>query len=78
MISLIDMFNDNPWYLDEIFTIDNHKFEQHIPDKSQTKPPLKNENTSDKRTSFFGLDIKVIGSDVHTCNSVCDNRDDLR
>ena len=32
-------------------------------------------NTSDKETSFLDLNIKVIGSDVHT--SVYDKRDDL-
>ena len=28
---LIDMFIDNPRYLDDIFTIDNPEFEKHIP-----------------------------------------------
>ena len=32
-------------------------------------------NTSDKETSFLDLNIKVIGSDIHT--SVYDKRDDL-
>ena len=29
---LIDMFNDTPRYLDDIFTIDSPEFEKHIPD----------------------------------------------
>ena len=32
-------------------------------------------NTSDKETSFLDLNIKVIGSDIHT--SVYDKRDDF-
>ena len=32
-------------------------------------------NTSDEETSFLDLNIKVIGSDIHT--SVCDKRDDF-
>ena len=29
---LIDKFNDTPRYLDDIFTIDNPSFAEHIPD----------------------------------------------
>ena len=29
---LINMFNDTPRYLDDIFTIDNPEFEKYIPD----------------------------------------------
>ena len=36
---------------------------------------LNKANTSDKETSFLDLNIKVIGSDVHT--SVYDKRDDF-
>ena len=36
---------------------------------------LNKANTSDKQTSFLDLDIKVIGSDIHT--SVYDKRDDF-
>ena len=54
------MFNDTSQYLDNICTIDNPEFEKHIPDKE---------------TSFLGLTIKVIGSDVHT--SVYNKRDDF-
>ena len=73
---LIDMFNDTSRYLDDIFTIDNPEFEKHISwyiskgNYSWTKA-----NTSDKETSFLDLNIKVIGSDVHT--SVYDKRDDF-
>ena len=36
---------------------------------------LNKANTSDKETSFLDLNIKVIGSDIHT--SVYDKRDDF-
>ena len=29
---LIDKFNDTSWYLDDIFTINNPAFAEHIPD----------------------------------------------
>ena len=69
------MFNDTFRYLDDIFTIDNPEFEKHIPDIYPTELQLNKANTSDKETSFLDLDIKVIGSDVHT--SVYDKRDDV-
>ena len=72
---LIDMFNDTSRYLDVIFTIDNLEFETHFPDIYQTELQLNKANTSDKETSFLVLNIKVIGSDVHTC--VYDKRDDF-
>ena len=61
--------------LDDIFTIDNPEFEKHIPDIYPTKLQLNKANTSDKETSFLDLNIKVIGSGVHT--SVYDKRDDF-
>ena len=70
---LIDMFNDTSRYLDDIFTIDNHEFEKHIPDIYPTELQLNKAIMSDKETSF--LDLKVVGSDVHT--SVYDKRDDF-
>ena len=73
--NLIDMFNDTSRYLDDIFTIDNPEFEKHIPDIYPTELQLNKENTLDKETSFLDLNIKVIGSDVHT--SVYDKRDDF-
>ena len=72
---LIDMFNDNSRYLDDIFTIDNPEFEKHIPDIYPPELPLNKAITSDKETSFLDLNIKVVGSDVH--NSVYDKRDDF-
>ena len=86
---LIDMFNDTSRYLDDIFTIDNSEFKKYIPDKYPaerqlnkaitSKYPaerqLNKANTSDKETSFLDLNIKVIGSDIHT--SVHDKRDDF-
>ena len=72
---LIDMFNDTSRYLDDIFTIDNPEFEKYIPDIYPAELQLNKANTSDKETSFLDLNIKVIGSDIHT--SVYDKRDDF-
>ena len=71
---LIDMFNDTSRYLGDIFTIDNREFEKHFPDIYPTELQLNKANTSDKET-FLDLNIKVMGSDVHT--SVYDKRDDF-
>ena len=38
---LIDKFNDTFRYLDDIFTIDNHEFAEHIPDIYPRKLQLK-------------------------------------
>ena len=67
---LIDMFNDTSRYLD-----DNPEFEKCIPDIYPAEHQMNKANTSDKETSFLGLNIKVIGSDIHT--SVYDKRDDF-
>ena len=72
---LKDMFYDTSRYLDDIFTIDNPEFEKHIPDIYPTELQLNKANNSDKETSFLDLNIKVIGSDVHT--SVYAKRDDF-
>ena len=72
---LIDMFNDTSRYLDDIFTIDNPEFEKHISYIYPAELQLNKANTSDKETSFLDLNIKVIGSDIHT--SVYDKRDDF-
>ena len=69
------MFNDTSRYLDDIFTIDNPKFEIHIPDIYPAEFQLNKAITSDKETSFLDLNIKVIGSDIYT--SVNDKRDDF-
>ena len=71
----IDMFNYTFRYLDNIFTIDNPEFEKYIPDIYPAELQLNKANTSDKETSFLDLNIKVIGSDIHT--SVYDKRDDF-
>ena len=63
---LIDMFNDTSRYLDDIFTIYNPEFEKYIPDIYPAELQLNKANTSDKETSFLDLNIKVIGSDIHT------------
>ena len=72
---LIDMFNDTSRYLDDIFTIDNPELVKYIPDIYPAELQLNKANTSDKETSFLDLNIKVIGSDIHT--SVYDKRDDF-
>ena len=63
---LIDLFNDTSRYLDDIFTIENPEFEKYIPDIYPAELQLNKSNTSDKETSFLDLNIKVIGSDIHT------------
>ena len=75
---LIDKFNDISPYLDDIFTIDNLEFAEHIPDIYPQELQFNKANTSDKETFFFDLNtsIKVIGSNIHT--SVYDKRDDFR
>ena len=72
---LIDKFNDTSRYLDDIFTIDNPAFAEHIPDIYPRELRLNKANTSDTETSFLDLNIEVIGSNIHT--SVYDKRDDF-
>ena len=72
---LIDKFNDTSRYLDDIFTIDNPEFAEHIPDIYPREHQLNKANTSDKETFFLDLNIKVVGSNIHT--SVYDKRDDF-
>ena len=64
---LIDKLNDTSRYLDDLFTIDNPEFADHIPDIYPRELQLNKANTSDKETSFLDLNIKVIGSNIHTC-----------
>ena len=49
--NLINMFNDASRCLDDIFTIDNHEFEKHIPDIYPAETQLTKANTLDKETS---------------------------
>ena len=63
---LIDKFNDTSRYLDDIFTIDNPPYAEHIPDIYPRELQLNKANTSDKETSFLDLKIKVIGNNIHT------------
>ena len=72
---LIDKFNDTSRYFDNIFTIDNPEFVEHIPDIYPRELQLNKANTSDKETSFLDLNIKVIGNNIHT--SVYDKCDDF-
>ena len=55
--------------------VDNPECEIHIPYIYPTELQLNKSNTSDKETSFFDSNIKVVGSDVHT--SVYNKRDDI-
>ena len=52
-VDLIDKFNDTSRYLDDVFTIDNPEFSEHIPDIHPRELQLNKANTSDKETSFF-------------------------
>ena len=72
---LIDKFNDTSRYLDDIFTIDNPAFAEYIPDIYPRELQLNKANTSNKKTSFLDLNIKVIGNNIHT--SVYKKRDDF-
>ena len=62
-IDPIDKFNDTSQYLDDIFTIDNGAFAEHIPDIYPRELQLHKANTSDKETSFLDLNI-------HLCDSL--------
>ena len=64
---LIDKFNDTSRYLDDIFTIDNPTFAEHIPDIYPRELQLNKANTSDKETSFLDLNIKVIYITIYVC-----------
>ena len=72
---LIDKFNDTSRYLDDIFTIDNPAFVDHIPDIYRRELPLNKANASDIEKSFLDLNIKVFENNMH--NSVYDKRDDF-
>ena len=73
--NLIDKFNDTSRHFDDKFSIDNPGFEKDLPNIYPTELQLQKGNTSGKDTSFLDLDMKDIGSDVHT--SVYDKRDDF-
>ena len=64
-----------PQYLNDIFAIDNPEFAEHIPHTYPRDIQLDKANTLDKETSFLDLNIKVIGSSIHT--RVYDLRYDL-
>ena len=72
---LIEKFNDTSRYLDDIFTVDNPAFAEHIPDIYPRELQLNKANTSNTETSFLDLNIKVIGSNIHY--SVYDKCDDF-
>ena len=72
---LIDKFNDTSRHLDDMASIDNPEFAKHIPDIYSTELQLNKANTLDKGTFFLDLNIKLIGSDIHT--SVYNKRDNF-
>ena len=57
---LIDKFNDTSRYLDDIFTIDNPEFAEHIPDIYPRELQLNKANTSDKETSSWIWTSKLL------------------
>ena len=71
-LGLVDKFNDTSRYLDDILTIDNPEFEQHISDIHvyPAELQLNKANACDKETPF--LNVKVVDDDIHT--SVYDKR----
>ena len=50
---------DTSRYLDDIFTIDNPEFAEHIPDIYPRELQLIKANTSDKETSFLDFQTSV-------------------
>ena len=50
---LMDKVNDTSRYHDDIFTIYNSAFAEHVPDIYPRELYLNKANTSDKETSFF-------------------------
>ena len=53
-------------YLDDTFTIDNPMFAKNKSDIYLRELQLNKANISDKEQSFLDLNIKVIGSGIHT------------
>ena len=68
-------FDDTSWYLDDIFTIDNPVFAEHISDIYSRELQLNKANTCDTETSFLDLNMKVIDNSIQT--SVYDKPDDF-
>ena len=75
LYDLIDMFAETSQHLDDIFTVDNLNLRNILLIYFQRKLRLNKANTSDKETSFLELNIKVIGSNVHT--RIYDKRNDF-
>ena len=65
------------YYLGQMYfaELDNPEFAEHISDLYPKELQMNKANTSDKETSFWDLNIKVIGSNMYT--SVYDKRDDF-
>ena len=70
---LIDKFNDTSRYLDDIFTIDNPEFAEHIPDIYPRELQLNKANTSDKETSWTSKLLVVIFTQAFTTNAMTSN-----
>ena len=65
-LDLVDMFDDSPWYLDDMLTIDNPEFEIHTGILSKCMW---------QRNFFSVFNIKMVGDDSHT--SFYDNCDEF-
>ena len=73
---LIDMFSDTSRYLDDIYSPSITLHLRNIfPIYISIRTSVNKANNSDKETSFLDLNIKVIGSDIHT--RVYDKRNDF-
>ena len=72
--NLIDKSNDTTRYRDDKSAIDNLEFAEHFLIYLR-EIQLNKANTSAKETSFFDLNIKVNGSNIHT--TLYDKRDDF-
>ena len=74
LFDLLDKFTDTSRYFDDIFTINNPEFVEHISDINPRELQVNKANTLDKETSFL-LNMKMIGNDIHT--KVYDKRNDF-
>ena len=68
-------FNGTSRYLDDILNIDNPVFEHYKNDIYPQELTLNKANTSDLKTPFLDLDIKIVNGEIQT--SVYDKRDDF-
>ena len=74
-LDLVDKFNYTCRYVDDILTIANPEFAQHISYIYPAELQRNSANECDKETPFLDLDFKVVDDDIHT--SDYDKRDDF-